>query len=252
MPRLNKVNAVLAAKRKVMEVTVTELYKVIQKAALFAGKSRTYRAFEETDQERHQLPAENQAVQYKAREVVKAAARAWAEVWDLTATQDGGNMKATADVVVDNVPVLKDVPVATLLFLGKQVANLITFIDTLPTPPADERWTFDEALGVWRSDPKEALRTEKSQEALVKFAPTDKHPGQAEIITKDVAKGKWTTVAFSGALGAAEKADMLAKARKLQAAVKEAREEANMKETAARTDGSALLKYVFGDRVLDA
>ena len=52
------------------------------------------------------------------------------------ATQDFANCQAKANVVVDGQTILKEVPVTHLLFLEKQLVDLRTFIDGLPTPEA--------------------------------------------------------------------------------------------------------------------
>ena len=62
---------------------------------------------------------------------------------------------------------------------------------------------------------------------------------------EDVTVGVWTTVKYSGAIPAAEKNAMLERVRKLQVAVKEAREEANSIEVEKKKIGDNVLGYIF-------
>src|SRR6478609_9194664 len=98
MPKLNQVNALVTARKGEAEKTVTELYKLIQKEQLFAGRERTYRPLDEVNGQK--LPAESQRVQQRADDLIRQAREKWTEVWNLVATQDAGNQAAYADVVV--------------------------------------------------------------------------------------------------------------------------------------------------------
>jgi hypothetical protein len=67
-----------------------------------------------------------------------------------------------------------------------------------------------------------------------------------ETYTEDVVVGYWTTVKFSGAVPAREKNEILQRVRKLQEAVKSAREEANALAVGVKKVGAPLLQHVFG------
>lgn len=244
MPRLNQINALVTGRKSEVEKAITELYKLIQKDGLFGGFDRTYRPNDEEQGER--LPPESQKVQQKTVSLIEQARARWAELWDLTLTQDVGNQQARADVVVDGVTLLRDVPVTNLLFLEKQVNDLESFISKLPTPDPAEEWTHDPAIGLLRSKPSQSIRTKKEPTRFVKAEATKEHPAQVEILYIDTPVGVWQKVLYSGCIPVDEKNTMLDRVRKLRDAIKAAREQANLAEIERQKCGEALLAFVFG------
>lgn len=245
MPKLNQINAILTSKKGEVEKEVTETYKLVQKEVLFVGRERTYRPMDEAGAK---LPAESQRVQQRAEEMIRKAVNRWTEVWNLVLTQDTGNQSAKADIKVDNQVVLANVPVTTLLYLDKQLNDLETFVSKLPVPDPAEEWSHDPNSGLLKSKATESIRTSKEPTVIVKYDATDKHPAQTELITKDVPVGTWTQILYSGALTADKKEGILSRVRKLQVAVKEAREQANLQEV-ERQSVKALFEYAFGKEV---
>ena len=63
---------------------------------------------------------------------------------------------------------------------------------------------------------------------------------------EDVKVGQWRTVKFSSALAAQEKNEIIERIRRLQEAVKFAREEANSMEVEQVTVGNKVFDFVFG------
>ena len=105
----------------------------------------------------------------------------WTELWNLVLTQDAGNQNARADVAIDGQVLLANVPVTTLLFLDKQVAELETFVTKLPTPDPAEEWTHDPNSGLLKSNASESVRTAKEPAVFVKYEATKEHPAQTEF-----------------------------------------------------------------------
>lgn len=245
MPKLNQVNAIVTARKGEAEKTITELYKLIQKEQLFAGRERTYRPIDEVNGQK--LPAESQRVQQRADEMIREARAKWTEVWNLVFTQDTGNQQAKADVTVDGKAILSNVPVTFLLYLDKQVNDLETFIGKLPTPDPSEEWTHDPNTGLLRSRATESLRTSKEPTVIVKYEATEKHPAQTELFTKDIPVGTWTQILYSGSLPADRKNAILARIRKLQDAIKVAKEQANLLEIERKKAAEAVFAFVFDE-----
>lgn len=245
MPKLNQVNAVLTARKNEAEKVVTELYKLIQKEALFVGRERTYRPLDEVNGQK--LPPESQRVQQHADDLVRQARDKWTELWNLVLTQDTGNQSAKADIVVDGRVILAAVPVTTLLFLDKQVNDLETFVSKLPTPDPAEEWTHDPNSGLLRGRATESLRTSKEPTVIVKYDATKEHPAQTELFTKDVPVGTWTQIVYSGCIPADRKNAILARVHKLQDAIKAAKEQANLLEVERQKAGEPILGFVFGE-----
>ncbi|MDY3555365.1 hypothetical protein R5W24_004508 [Gemmata sp. JC717] len=245
MPKLNQINAVVTARKGEAEKHVTELYKLIQKEQLFTGRERTYRPLDEVNGQK--LPPESQRVQQRADDLVRQAREKWTELWNLVFTQDTGNQSARADIVVDGKVVLANVPVTTLLFLDKQVNDLETFVSKLPTPDPAEEWVHDPNTGLLRSKATESLRTSKEPTVIVKYEATKEHPAQTELFTKDVPVGTWTQIVYSGCIATDRKNAILARVRKLQDAIKVAKEQANLFEVERQKAAEALFAFVLGE-----
>jgi hypothetical protein len=244
MPKLNQVNALVTARKGEAEKAVTELYKLIQKDVLFAGRERTYRPFDEVNGQRQ--PPESQRVQQRADDLIRQARDKWAEVWNLVYTQDVGNQQAKADIVIDGKTVLADVPVTFLLYLDKQVNDLETFVSKLPTPDPAEEWSHDPNTGLLRTRATESLRTSKEPTVIVRYEATKEHPAQTELFTKDVPVGTWTQIQYSGCIPADRKNQLLERVKKLHDAIKVAKEQANLLELERQKAAEAVFGYVFG------
>ena len=245
MPKLNQINAIVSGRKGETEKAVTEIYKLIQKDQLFAGRERTYRPLDEVNGQKQ--PPESQRVQQRADDLIRQAVTKWTDLWNLVYTQDAGNQQAKADVVVDGKALLTGVPVTFLLFLDKQVNDLETFISKLPTPDPAEEWAHDPNSGLLRSKATESLRTSKEPTVIVKYEATEKHPAQTELFTKDVPVGTWTQILYSGCIPTDRKNALLERIKKLQDAVKTAKEQANLLEVEKQKVADTLFGFVFGN-----
>ncbi|GAB4191106.1 MAG: hypothetical protein OHK0022_04570 [Roseiflexaceae bacterium] len=243
MARLNQIIAVEKGVKSRSFQELTDAHQALQKQALLAGISRTYRP---KDEEGEQLPPESTKVQVKAEEVIRQTVAILTRLFDVTATKDWANCIARADVVLDGNVLLKDVPVSYLLFLEKQLVDLHTFVKKLPTLDAAETWNFDASADAWATEPVQTVKTKKIPRNHVKAEATDKHPAQVEVYYEDVVVGYWRTIKFSGALPAKRVNELLERVERLQQAVKFAREEANNTEAADQKVGEKVFQYLFG------
>ncbi len=242
MPKLNQIIAIANGKKSHAASELTKLYHLLQKPALLDGISRTYQP---KDEEGERLPAEKKNPQLSVSSAIQTATAALTELFDVVATQDYANTAAKADLVVDGKTILSGVPVTHLLFLEKQLVDLGTFVDKLPSLDPAETWTFDQATDCYRSETSGTTRTKKLPRNHVKYEATKEHPAQVDVYTEDVIVGTWSTTKFSGAIPASEKNAMLSRVRKLQEAVKAAREEANNTEAPQRHTAKSILDFVF-------
>jgi hypothetical protein len=243
-PKLCEIIAVVSGKKGEVEKAVTEAYHKFQKGDLFDGLSRTYRPRTEDGE---QLPSESKQPQLRVTDLITEACMRWGELFDLTLTLDAGNCIARADVEVDGKVVVKDIPVSTLLFLEKQLANIHAFVSKLPTPDPAEVWSYNDQQDMLTTNVRQTARTKKVQKPLVLFPATKEHPAQTQLITEDVIAGDWSQTLFTTRIPAQQKNDMLARVGKLQDAVKVARERANGIEVERRRAAEAVLGFVFGD-----
>ena len=166
-------------------------------------------------------------------------------MFDVVATQDWANSQARADVTVDGRKLLQAVPVTHLLFLEKQLVDIRTFIEALPTLDAAEEWEYKPEFDSYVSKPARTNRTKKVPKNHIKYEATKEHPAQVEMYMEDVWVGTWTTTKLSAAVPAATRNAMLERVRKLLDAAKAAREEANGLEVKPQKVGAAVLGYVF-------
>ncbi|GAA5193832.1 hypothetical protein GCM10023322_56690 [Rugosimonospora acidiphila] len=243
MAKLNQIIAVSKGVKSETLRSLTAAHRDVQKQPLLSGISRTYQP---KDDEGERLPAESTRVQLTAQGVIRDVKASLTRLFDVVASQDYANRDATADIVVDGQALLTGVPVTYLLFLEKQLTDLHTFVEKLPTLDPSESWTFNEAAGYYATDPVQTTRTKKVPRNHVLAEATEKHPAQVQVYQEDVIVGTWATIKFSGALPATTVRDLLERVTKLREAVKFAREAANSIEVTDRHVGDPILTYLFG------
>ena len=130
--------------------------------------------------------------------------------------------------------------------MEKQLTDLRTLAQNLPTLPTDRVWSMDGAKNCWVTDPEQTVKTQKVIEPIVKYDATKEHPAQTELISKDKTIGHWSTIHTSGALTKTHRNTIITRIEKLQDAVKVAREEANSHEvTMQELVGEVVLGYIF-------
>lgn len=242
MPKLNQVIAVEKSVKSKAHADLTEAHQQLQKPALLAGISRTYRP---KDDDGERLPPESTRVQVRSPDVIRKTAEVLTQLFDVVATKDWANCEARADVVVDGDVLLEKAPVTYLLFLEKQLVDLHTFVKKLPVLDPSESWVEDASQNCYATEAVETMRTKKVPRNHVKAEATEKHPAQVEVYYEDIAVGYWRTVKFSGAMPARRVAALLDRVEKLQRAVKFAREEANAIEVKNQKVGDALFAFLF-------
>jgi hypothetical protein len=243
--KLNQVIAIEQGVKSKGNTQKSELYKIAQKPKLFNGFIKKYRANAEGGEK---FPDEKDKVQFKAPDLITDVGSCLRSLFDIEARKDFANCLAKADIMVDGAVLVKDVPSTFLLYLSKELANLSTFVEALPTLSEDEEWTLDKAVNLYKTAVVESIKTKKVQKALVLLAPTKEHPGQAQIITDDEIIGYWDTVKHSGALHIDEKRQLLKKVQQLADAVKVALEQANMIDATPQDAGTILIGWLLGGK----
>lgn len=243
MAKLNQIIAVANGAKSRTQSGVAELYHKLQKPALMQGLSKKYRP---KDEEGELLPAESHRVQFTAKEAIDSAVAQWSTLIDVVATQDVANCQAAADVVVDGKPVIKGVPVTNLLFLEKQLKDVESFVNAIPVLDPGSEWAFSDEADCWATPVVETVRTKKIPRNHVKAEATDRFPAQVDVYPEDVVVGYWNKIDFSGAIPQREKSQMIDRVRKLQDAVKAARELANGNDVKQVTFAVPIFAYLFG------
>ncbi len=242
MTKLNQIIAIANGTKTRTTAAISEIFHKLQKNTLFEGINRTYNP---KDDDGEKLPPESKTVRLNAKDVLKDASGIWTEMFDLVATQDYSNCKATSDVLVDEQVVLSDVPVTHLLFLEKQLTDINSFLQQIPVLDSANKWTWDDSSNCYVSDIVETTRTKKIPKNHVKYEATKEHPAQVEMFTEDVIVGYWSKKDFSGCMTQTNKNVLLERVRKLQNGVKQARESANSMPTESVSVGKEIFSYLL-------
>jgi hypothetical protein len=242
LAKLNQIIAVVSTKKADGKTTITEFYHKLKKPELFTGLIRTYETLKEDGES---LPQEQKLIQLTVSDAINTFIEAMTPVFDTTLTQDTANTIAKADVVVDNIPILYDVPVTHLLFLEKQLTDLQTFISYLPILDPSQNWTYSNDSNCFVTQETWKYHTKKISHPLIKYDATDKHPAQVDVVTEDINVGKWKTINQSGAIQAKTQYDYLRRVKKLIEAIKKAREDANNIQVDDKKEAETIFNYVF-------
>lgn len=242
MQKLNQVIAIEKGVKGRTYAAITELHKNAQKPDLYYGFNKSYTPKEDGNE---QLPSESKKVVLRAEDVLRDVSDLFVDIMDVTATKDFANMTAKADITVKGNVLAKDVPVPYILFLEKQLTDLRTFIDKLPTLDESENWTKEASSGLFKTDKITTNRTAKIVKPIVKYEATKEHPAQTDLISVDETVGYWNTVKQSGAITRGDKRQLLERTEALLEAVKSARETANSVEAPEKHVGADLLAYIF-------
>ncbi len=242
--KLNAHLAVDSRRRKAAHETITNLHKQTQSAQLMTGLTKTYTPTQDDGQP---FPPEVKRVQIRVQDALAKVGEALTDLLNTTAIKDFTNMIAKADVVVDGKILLEGAPVTYLLFLEKELRDLRTFVEKFFELDAASEWVFNPNTGLHQTPPVTTQKTAKIQEAVVVVQATDKFPAQVKDQTRDVVIGNWTIVNHSGGMSASQKEKLLRRITKLEEAVKNARERANLVEIVEVSPGQALMKFLLDD-----
>lgn len=243
MTKLHEIVAIAKGVKSRVYGEVQSLHKEAQKAEPYTGQNKVYRA---KDDDGEKFPPESKRVRLNAEDVLKKVAKLQTEQFDTEATKDASNCLAFADLTVDGHILFPKAPVTFLLFLEKQLVDMRTFVDKMPTLDEAEDWTLDPNTGVFRSNLSTTHKTKKIEKALVLYEATKDHPAQTKTVTEDVVIGWWDTIKHSGALPAPRKEALLERIDKLLKATKRAREQANNIDATEKEVGGAVFGYLFG------
>jgi hypothetical protein len=242
MTKLNQIIAIEKGIKSRSVAEVSELYKTVQKPALFDGFNKGYTPLKDDDE---QHPPQNQRVQFNGVEVLRQVANQLSELFDVTATKDFANCNAFADVTVDGEVLLSKSPATYLLFLEKQLTDLHTFVEKLPALDPAEEWKLDPNSNLYKTPPSKTVKTKKVQKPIVLYPATVEHPAQTQLITEDVTVGTWEQVKMSGALPEPRRKALLMRIEKLAKAVKFAREQANDTEVVEKKVGDKIFAWLL-------
>lgn len=244
--KLHQVIALANGKKALAQASLTESHHTLQKAEPISGITRTYMPINDDGDK---FPPESKLVQVRVSEIIDRIRKILTDMIDMVATQDVANTTAFANVIVDGVIVVKNVPATHLLFLEKRLDDLNTFVKKIPILDPAESWVFSTEMSCYATSPSKTIKTKKVPRNNVKYEATDKHPAQVETWMEDIPVGYWSTTKFSGAIPDAERRAMLVRIQKLKDAVQIARGSANSIEVENVSVAEKFLSYIFLDIV---
>lgn len=242
MPQLHGTIAALPDIRSRAEKSIAKVYQQFQKGAGFSGQSRTYKP---VDDEASRQPPQSQRVQVRVEEMLDVLHMDLGALFDATLTQEFGNTRAVANIEVDGHTILTDVPVTYLLFLERQLAELRTTLEAMPTLNPEDAWAWDAGHGAFATPPVETFSTQKTPRPIVAYAATKEHPAQVHMHPEERVVGTWNTVKLSGAAQVARKDALVRRVEMLRTAVKVARERANSINVTPQAAQDAIFGFLF-------
>lgn len=173
-----------------------------------------------------------------------------AKVLDAQYQKEKTNTQAMSNIIVveeDGTETLiaENIPVVFLVQLEKKLVELRNQVyGVIPTLDPTRDWEWDEQQGFYVDREPRKRVTRKKVINHVKFQPTDKHPGQAELVTIDETCGYYNQVNMSGMVTPKKKSELLAKLDRLIHGVKTARARANDTETIDEKISKKLFNYL--------
>ena len=150
---------------------------------------------------------------------------------------------------MDGEVLVRDVPATFLLGLETRLKKLRTVFENIPTLDPSLKWDEDPSTGegVYVSQTKTSLKTEKTVQHKVLYDATPEHPAQIEKWNEDTPVGRIETIQRSGMLSVRRKSQLLGRVDQLIMAVKKARQRANTVDVVDRKIGQDLMNFVLAD-----
>ena len=222
---------------------VTDISKLFQKPDLFSGHSRVYTPKNTGDET---YPDDSKNPQCNVKDLLNRIVKLEADIWDSRAARDFTNMGAKADVVVNDIILVKDAPVTWLLDMEKQMNDLRKIVELIPILDNAQVWTEDTNSGIYRSGITKTHKTKKVEKVVVLLEQTQYQQGKAEIRPEDITVGYWDQTNFSGAMPATTKKKILERINVLADAFKMARGQANKVEVQLQDVGRSIFDYILG------
>jgi len=253
MTKLHEILAVEGTKEGYFKNSLVEMTNLFtKKISHFSGfnKILTLHGEETPEKVAKELSeTENQTVTTTVQSELDYLSGVVSNYVDVIYQKDEANQRAVADIIIDGVVLIQDVPVTTLLSLENKLKQVRPVYDQIPTLQPGTTWKLDESLGkniYIDVDKQIRTKTKKGFDFKVLTAATDKHPAQIEKWETVEDIGFSTLTRWTGMISVADKVELLKKFDKLADAIKQARQRANEVEVVDKKIGSALFKYLHG------
>lgn len=227
MTKLYEILAVEKDLNKAAQDEVKRIVSVFGQPGKLTGQNISFHKLIEGEPE---LPDEVTVMATTVSGELAALEKSFGDYMTVTMQKEIANTRTGADVLIGDVAFLEALPAPALLNLESRLDELLKLYEAIPVLDPSERWTFDKALGYFVSALREQIRTKKVYRNHVLAEATKEHPAQVQVYQEDVPSYKVEKVISSGVFTPAEKAERIARIKKLAGAVKQARQRANAAE----------------------
>ena len=256
--KMAKLHQVLAVEKdiestakKIIDETRVVFTKKIEN---FQGGHKTLEMFDDERQMEAASLEEHKEVTITVPERLFYTADFLIRHYNSLAQKECTNQEARADVIIDEIPILKNVPATLLLALERELVKFREICNLIPTHQPGIVWVLDKDRGkdIYRANRDiKANRTEKTNKPVELSPATKEHKAQVQLVTDNVVIGTWTTTVWTGTISPARKYQILNNIEKVVLAVKKARTIANETEIIENCEvGKQIFDYILGLRYL--
>lgn len=248
---MGKMHQLLAVEDRVtsrVKAIVEEAFVAFRKkvSELYVGAFKTYKPFKDDDMDK--LPDTEKLVQTTVKEKLRYVLNNVVDVIDLRLQKEETNTRARADLIVDDVVIGKNLPVAFLLNLLDQLKKIHLLFLEAPTLPNGFAWVQDpqQIEGVMTT--KEPITTyrDRNEPYALELAPaTKEHKAQVVEKTRTVKVGEYKETLWDSRVTSHQKMLWLSKIEALIEAVSKAIRTANDIDAAETKIGKSVVEYIF-------
>lgn len=218
-----------------------------QQSHLFLGQLRSLIMFD--DNRASENSSDRKDLTETVNDRLDRVLHSFSRFWDVKVQKESANQQAKADVEVDGVVILEQLPVTFLLAMEEELRQLLVVYGAIPTLQVGIAWEKDTQKGehVYKTIYlDETKKTEKKIEHKVLVPATKEHPAQVVQWSEDRVVGKYVTESWSGMLSQVEKTLMISNIDKLLRAFKRARQRANNQEVISLSVGETIFNFIKG------
>jgi hypothetical protein len=248
MAKLHEVLAVDSDLAETAKKIAAEALVTFQKKAdHFFGATKRLEMFDESRKKEEEGAQESKELVSTVQEKLDYVAEHIVRHLDCLAQKESTNQVALADVELDGIKILDNVPATLLLSLENKLALFRKMYEGIPTLAPGLEWIEDptQREGVYKaSHDITRHKTEQTFKSKILVEPTKEHPAQIEKWTEQVPIGNFITTQWSGMVSPARKSELLGRIDALLRAIKKARMRANSTEVLQKPIGKVLFDYI--------
>ena len=248
--KLHQVLAVEKDKENQKKKIMQESIKVLGDTSLHQGSLRVLQMFAQERKNEEDGQSVQKSVTTDVMTRIKYTLPFMAQHLDIVYQKELTNTLAKANVIVDGIILMRDVPATMLLALEREFTSYRDMFKAVPTLQSGIDWERDDAATgkVYKTkNPVKTQKLSKEVEYRVVVKPTDKHPAQVKEISISKQVGEYTDIKWSGCVTSAKKAKMINKLESLIQAVKIARAKANAQDIKKSESVKSVLDWIIKD-----